>query len=757
MSPTRARLTPDLSESTPPAVPFRPGAPNVVVVVLDDLGFAQLGCYGSDIETPVVDRIAGRGLRFNNFHTTAICSPTRACLLTGRNHHRVGMGMLPDIPMRFPGYTGRIPPEAGTLARVLGDAGWATFAVGKWHLTPRDERTPAGPYTTWPLGSGFGRFYGVLGGDANHWTPNLVRDNTFVDPPASPEEGYHLTEDLADSAIGYIRELRTHQPDRPFFLWFATGATHSPHHVPADWIERYRGRFDAGWDEWRESTLARQAALGVVPAGTRLSDRPPWVQAWADLPERERDLYARMQEVFAAFLTHTDHQLGRLIDHIEASGELDNTIVVVTSDNGTSGEGGPHGSVNELRFIAQLPEDLEQNMAMIDELGGWHTYNHYPWGWALAGNTPAQRWKRYTLEGGIRDPLILSWPAGGIADGSVRGQYCHAVDVMPTILDLVDIRMPERVDGVEQMSLDGVSLRDVVEQPDADEVRTTQYFECWGSRAVYRDGWKAATDHVNQQVAADRELMQGSSDFDLDTWRLFHVAEDFAEVEDLSATHPERLAELVDLWYSEAERNSVLPIDDGLVRRFAHLDQRWLSYRPRVVLQRGDALHEEAAPALSGGFRMAAAFGRPLETGDEGVICEQGDWTNGWAWILQGGRTTWMLNHVGERTYSVGAAVPPGAESLTVSGVRADDGTIRCTVDADGTPIGAGEIPVEIPFRWTPNGAFLTVGYGRPFPVSDTYEPPFEITADLVSVVIDSGEIALPETLTEIEIALHHE
>ena len=460
------QLTTGRSTSPPTTTPYRPGAPNVVVIVLDDTGFAQLGCYGSDIATPAIDSIADSGVRLTNFHTTAVCSPTRACLLTGRNHHRIGMGMLPDLPMRFPGYSARIPDEAGTLAQILRAEGYATYAVGKWHLTPRDERSPSGPFDNWPLAKGFERYYGFLGGDANHWAPELVRDTTYVDPPRTPDEGYHLSEDLADETIARVRELRRNQPERPFLVWLALGATHAPHHVTPEWSDAYAGQFDEGWDAWRAATLERQIALGVVAEGTELPTPSEHVPDWDGLDPEHRRLYARMMEIYAGFLTHADAQIGRVLAALDELGERENTVVVVVSDNGASGEAGPHGSVSEFRFAQGRDEDVELNLARIDDLGGPTTYHHYPWGWAEAGNTPARRFKRYTFEGGVRDPFLISWPAGLEPAGELRDQYCHAIDVLPTLLDLLEIDAPDRLGGAEQMSFDGVSLRPMLEHAD---------------------------------------------------------------------------------------------------------------------------------------------------------------------------------------------------------------------------------------------------------------------------------------------------
>ncbi|MBX6391298.1 MAG: arylsulfatase, partial [Frankia sp.] len=388
------------------------GAPNVVVILLDDLGFAQFGCFGSDIATPAVDRLAAGGLRYNRYHVTALCSPTRASLLTGRNHHAVGMGFLADLPTNAPGYTARIPRSAAALPRLLRDNGYNTMAVGKWHLLPRWERTPAGPFDRWPLGLGFERYYGFLRGDANHWAPELVRDNSYVEAPGRPEDGYHLTEDLADEAIRMVVNQQESAPGKPFFLYFATGAMHSPHHVEKSWADRYAGHYDVGWDRWRDAVFARQLASGVVPPGTTLTPRPSWVPAWDDLSDKERRLFARMHEVYAGFLSHTDAQIGRLIGTLERLGLLDNTLLFVMSDNGASAEGGVAGTANEHRFTHRLPDNLDENLERLDDWGGITGYPHYSWGWAWAGNTPFRLWKRYTWLGGTRVPMIVHWPRG---------------------------------------------------------------------------------------------------------------------------------------------------------------------------------------------------------------------------------------------------------------------------------------------------------------------------------------------------------
>ena len=695
--------------------PFRAGSPNVLTIVLDDLGFAHLGCYGSDIDTPNLDRIAGRGVKLTNFHTTAVCSPTRACLLTGRNHHRVGMGMLPDLPTNFPGYTGVFPLGASTMAHILRDNGYATYCVGKWHLTPRDQRDN-GPFRMWPLGQGFDRYYGFLNGETNQWTPNLVRDNTHVEPPATPQEGYHLDADLADAAIEYHREHRLAHPDRPFMMWYATAAPHAPHQAPAEWIDRYRGRFDRGWDAWREEALTRQKELGITDGSVELSARPEWVPAWGDLNGDEQRLYARMMEVFAAFVSHADHQIGRVLDHLEAAGELDDTIVTVVSDNGASAEGGPHGSYNQLgHYISDDDDDPEEELAHIDDLGGWRSSGHYPWGWALAGNTPFRRWKRYTYEGGLRDPFLICGP-GIEAAGVPRTGYMHAIDVLPTVLELCGIELPEVVDGREQMSFDGASMAALLQGEESGE-RRLQYYECWGSRAIYRDGYKAVTDHVNQLTANERNNLLGSHDFANDTWALFDTRTDPTEMHDLSAEKPELLAELVRQWFEQAEANHVLPLDDGVEFRFSHMNVPFSAWRDDFMFVPGDKVHETNGPSLAGGFDMTAVFDEPLAAGCSGVLAEQGDWIAGWAMYLADGVLHWVSAGFGGED-EVSAPVPDGTRLLRVQGDLLDD-DVEMTVFADGTEIAASRLGRPMPLVWAPDGAFLTVGHARPFPVTD--------------------------------------
>ncbi|MFM8531137.1 MAG: arylsulfatase, partial [Ilumatobacteraceae bacterium] len=529
------------------------GAPNVVVIVLDDVGFGQLGCYGSPIRTPNIDRLAATGVRFDRFHVTSICSSTRAALLTGRNHHAVGVGATQETSFALPGYSGRIPPSAATLARILRDNGYNTMAVGKWHLTPQAEYSAAGPFDRWPLGMGFERYYGFLGAETNHWSPELVRDNTPI--PVPDVAGYHLTEDLAQQAVDMLRSQHVAAPDKPFLLWFATGAAHAPHHVTREWFAPDAGAFDEGWEALREGIYRRQLAEGIIPPGTALTPRPAWVPAWQSLSADERRLYARYMEVFAGFVTHTDAQIGRILDHLEQSGRAENTIVLLMSDNGTSSEGGPSGTLNEAASWLGDHATVEEALAHIDEIGGPNHTNHYPWGWAWAGNSPFQLWKRYAWLGGVRAPLIARWPAGITDPGSMRHQFTHAIDITPTLLGAIGLAMPTMVDGVPQQRVDGVDAHALFAQPNAPEHRGTQYFEMHGSRSIYHDGWKATSNFVSP-LFDERSHITGSHSYETDVWQLFDLDRDFSESTDLSADHPELLSRLEQLWVDQANANN---------------------------------------------------------------------------------------------------------------------------------------------------------------------------------------------------------
>lgn len=755
------RIGRTVAESTPAFDPLpRPpaGAPNVVVIVLDDLGFAQLGCFGGDVDTPVIDGLAAGGLRYRSFHVTALCSPTRACVLTGRNHHNVGMGFLTDIPTGFPGYDGRIPRSAATLPRILKDTGYSTFAVGKWHLVPRWEQSASGPFDRWPLGLGFERYYGFLGGDTNQWTPELVQDNGFVDAPRTPDEGYHLTEDLAERAIRLIQDQQQATPGKPFFLYFTPGAMHAPHQAPDPWIERFRGRYDAGWEAFRDGTFARQQELGIVRAGARLPEQPPWIPRWSELPPGERSLYARMMEVYAGFLAHTDHQIGRVLGFLRERSLLDDTLVLLISDNGASAEGGPRGSHNEHRFTHDMLDDPAELAARAHELGGHRAYNHYAWGWAWAGNTPFRLWKRFAWLGGVRTPLIAHWPQGIAARGEVRTQFCHAIDLMPTVLDAVGVAAPDVVDGVQQKPLDGASLRPTFDDPQAPEPRKTQYFEMMGSRALWHDGWKVTTDHVGRQLTVEREMVGGSQDLDTDHWALFDLANDPAEARDVGAEHPDKLRRLVETWWSEAGSNQVLPLEDGFITRAVAIEPSPWGFRGSAVLHRGGGpVCETLLPPMSGGFRLAARLSIP-EGGARGVVAALGDWHNGFAAYLVDGRPAVAFCLFGD-TVRVAADAPlaPGARTVEVLFRRVQQGGGPLALRVDGETVARGTIPHDLPFRWQIGGAGLLVGHDRGFPVCDDYQPPADFTGEIVDLTLDALGVLPRDVRKEIEALLRNE
>lgn len=723
------------------------GAPNVVLVVLDDVGFAQLGCFGSDVATPRFDRLAAEGLRYRSFHTTAMCSPTRVCLLSGRNHHTCAMGGITDLCMGFPGYHGRVPQSCGFVSEVLRQAGWATFAVGKWHLAPSDEHHAGAPRDRWPLGQGFERFYGFLGGETNQFAPDLVADNSPIRFEAPP--GYHLTEDLVDRAVSLVTDVRAADPDKPFFLYLALGACHAPHQAPPAWIERYRGRFDDGWDVWRARTLERQIALGVVPPGTTLSSRPSWVQEWAALPAEERRAYARMMEVYAGFLSHTDHHLGRLLDFLAATGDLDRTLVIALSDNGASAEGGPHGTFNENFIFNGLPHDVEATRAMLDQLGGPATYGHYPWGWALAGNTPFRRWKRETHEGGIGDPLIVRWP--GVPDpGAVRAQYVHAIDVAATILDVTGTTMPAVLNGVPQEPLAGrsfaVSLRDAA----APEHRETQYYEQFACRAIYHRGWKAVTYHAmadglyTDQDDPDRPFVE-------DRWELYHVAEDPSETRDLADAHPDRLRALQDLWWQEAGRYGVLPLQSR--RIFALGRPHAVRPRDRVVLRQNAApLPEDLAPNVKMRPHRIVADVELGPAGAEGVLVAQGGRFGGYSLYVHAGRLHYTTNFAGiERTtVSSPAPLPPGRQVVGVALEPCGSSGMRAELIVGDRVVAAAEAERTAPYRFALAGEGLCCGYDDGTPVVETYASPFRFTGTIHEAVIDVSGAPVQDLVAEL-------
>jgi arylsulfatase A-like enzyme len=731
-----------------------PDAPNVVMVVLDDVGFAQLGCFGAGFDTPNIDRVAAAGLRYNRFHVTSVCSATRAALLTGRNHHAVGMGVTQEAALGFPGYHGRIPSSAATLAQVLRDHGYNTMAVGKWHLTPKTEYSAAGPFDRWPLGKGFERYYGFLGAETNQWAPELVRDNTHIEPPRTPEEGYHLTEDLVDQAIRMIQDQQQAESRKPFFCYLATGAAHAPHQVAEEWVTPYRGQFDDGWGAWRQRAYERQVAEGIVPPDTALTERPPWVPEWETLSVDERRLFARYMEVFAGFVTHTDHHLGRLFDHLDALGVADDTLLMILSDNGASAEGGPTGTLNEAAGWLGLTETVEDALEHIDEIGGPDANNHYPYGWAWAGNAPLRLWKRYAWLGGVRTPLIVRWPRRLAEPGAVRPQFCHATDLYTTVLDAAGIELPETVGGVPQQPVDGASMLASFEDPAADEHRTLQYFEMMGSRGIYHDGWKAVTDHVANQFD-ERANLVGSFDFDTDRWSLFRLTDDFSEHDDVADAHPDVVRRMEALWWAEAGRNNVLPLFE-FPDSMAHMHPGEFppptiaTYRPG-----GGSVQDSQLPTAMGGFVLTARVSVP-EDGASGIVTALGDRHGGWAFYLLDGRPVATFALLDHPVRVAGAsAVPPGEHLLEL---RYEPGrAARVVLGVDGADVAEAPLPGLMFFpNLSTAGAGMLVGRDRGIAVSHDYRPPFAFTGTLHEVELRSGRPgARPEAATELSAAVN--
>jgi arylsulfatase len=724
------------------------------MVVLDDTGFGQLGCYGSPIDTPNFDALAADGLRYNSMHTTALCSPSRSCILTGRNHHSNGMACITELASGYPGYNGVIPFENGMLSEMLLEHGYNTYMVGKWHLTPSNQETAAGPYDRWPLARGFERYYGFLGGDTSQWYPDLVYDNHQVEPPGRPEEGYHLTEDLVDKSIEFIADAKQIDPDKPFYLHLCFGATHAPHHVPREWADRYAGTFDDGWDAYREKVFARQKALGIVPADAELSRHDPDVPDWDSLPPEARRLYSRYMEVFAGFLSHMDHHLGRLLDYLRAQGELDNTIVMVISDNGASSEGGPTGTTNEAQFFNNAQEPLEESLKSIDEIGGPNHFNHYPWGWTMAGNTPFRRWKRETYRGGATDPFIVSWPAGIKAKGEVRTQYAHIIDMVPTLLDVLGVEPPTTIRGVPQSPLHGVSFAHTFDDADAPTKRHTQYFEMLGHRAIYHDGWRAvcpwpgpsfteAGVGFGEPISAER-----LTELDATGWELYHVDEDFAENHNMAAENRDRLIALIATWYVEAGKYDVMPIDgSGLARIIAEKPMVALP-RDRFTFRPGtQSVPFNAAPRVLNRPHSISATVEIPEGGAEGVLLSQGTAAGGYSLYCKAGKLHYVHNYVGRALYGVAseAELPTGRHEIRFEfeptgepDLKAGKGTPgRMQLYVDGALVANAEAPVTTPFLIHPGA--LTCGANPGSPVTPDYVSPFKFTGTLHEVTVDVG------------------
>ncbi|MCD9622433.1 arylsulfatase [Rhabdothermincola salaria] len=701
------------------------------MVLLDDLGFAHLGCFGSDLETPRIDALAAGGLRFTDFHVTPVCSPTRASLLTGRNHHTVGMRAVSNFNTGFPNMRGKVTDRATTMAEVLRDAGYATFAVGKWHLTPMHEASAAGPFDSWPLQRGFDRFYGFLDGETDQFSPDLVCDNHRIDPPSTPEDGYHLSEDLVDQAIAMIHDTVSIRPDRPFFTYLSFGATHAPHQAPEEYLARQRGRHDHGWDVARDRWFARQKDLGVIGADTQLAPRNPGVEPWDSLPDDDRRLAIRLQEAFAAFLEHTDTQIGRLVDALHRLGRLDNTLLVVLSDNGASQEGGPFGVLHEMKFFNGVLETPDRAVRHLDEIGGPRSHANYPWGWAQAGNTPFKWYKQNTHEGGVHVPLVVHWPKGVADPGGLRDGFTYVTDLAPTVFDAAGVTAPDTYRGVPQLPITGRSLAPSLSGRATGDTGRVQYFEMMGHRGLYLDGWKAVTRH------------QPGVPFDDDVWELYHLDVDRSECDDRAASEPQRLAAMVDRWWIEAAEHGVLPLDDRTVELFGitfaehtpHPPSRRYTYRPPMT-----TLPAQVAAAIAGrSWDLAATVERSSR--QDGVLYALGNGNAGLSLFVEGDQLVFDYNAFGEHTVVESTDRVPVGRSVLGVRFRRTGSEGEVTLVVDGHDCGTGRVPFVMRIV---SSVGASVGHDQRLAVSDRHDGPFPFAGTLHRVDIALVDVRTP-------------
>jgi arylsulfatase len=715
----------DSTPSYPQPVKAKPGSPNVLIILTDDTGFGMASTFGGPAPTPTLDRLAKNGLKYNCFHTTALCSPTRAALLAGRNHHSVGTGVIIEMGTGYPGYTGIIPRSTALVPEILRGNGYATACFGKWHNTPEPEISPAGPFDRWPTGLGFEYFYGFNQGETHQYYPVLYRNTTPVNPPKTPEEGYHFTTDMTDETIGWIRNVRAASPDKPWFAYYSTGAIHAPHQAPKEWRDKFKGKFDHGWDRQRELTFEQQKKLGVIPANAKLTPRPEEIPAWDDQSDEAKKVFCRLMENYAAFMAHTDHEIGRLIDSLEASGELDNTLVFyIVGDNGASGEGGLEGTFNELASLAGYNPGLAQIAKRIDLIGTPESDTHVPVGWAWATNAPFQWTKQVASHfGGTRNPMVVHWPEGIKAKGELREQFHHCIDVVPTILDCCNVPEPKEVSGIPQKPIEGVSMRYTFDDGSAKSRRTTQYFELMGNRGIYHDGWMATTRHGTPWITTGTD-----KSFDADTWELYHIDEDFTQADDLAAKNPEKLMELQAKFLEEAKKYNVLPLDDRMAQR---LDARnRLAGEPRTSWSyygNNVRLPDAAGPLVYPNSHTVTAELVVPENGCEGVIACAGGGSIGWSLYVEDGKPAYHFNFFDFEQATIRAKNPLPSGKATVKmeyeskggikGLISDGAKVRLFVN--GQLAGEGEF-AHATARFAPEP--FEVGRDSISPVSPDYK-----------------------------------
>jgi arylsulfatase len=717
------------------------GAPNVVLILLDDTGFGQYETFGGGIPSPTIQKLAGEGLRYNRFHTTALCSPTRAALITGRNHHTTTFGTISEAATGYDGYTCVLPRSCGTVGEVLRQNGYMTAWIGKNHNTPTWEASAAGPFDRWANGLGFDYFYGFNAGDMNHWNPVLYENRNLV--PASTDQNYHLTVDIADHAISWVRKVKSIATDKPFFLYVAPGANHSPHHAPKEWIDRQKGKFDMGWDKYRERTLERQKKLGVVPTDTKLTERSAGLPAWDSLNADQKKLYAHMMEVFAGYAEHCDHEMGRVIDAVKSMPDADNTIIIyIVGDNGSSAEGGIEGSVNENLFFNGFPEKWQDNLKAIDDLGGPKYFNHFPSAWAHAMCTPFQWTKQVASHfGGTRNPMVISWPAKIKDKGGLREQFLHTIDIVPTLYELIGITPPNVLNGIPQRPIEGVSFAYTFGDAKAKGRRTTQYFEMGCCRGIYQDGWFASSLSF-----VPWNPIRAGFDIDKAKWELYHIDKDFSQATDLASANPEKLRQLEDLWWVEAARHNVLPLDWRAVERLnAELqgrptlggDAKTFTYFPGQL-----GLPNDAAPrVLNKSWSITADIELPDKA--EGMIVTHGGMVGGYGLYLAGGKPTFVYNYLDLERYTIAGkdALPKGKLKLVVdfvydgtAGERGKGATV--TLSANGAKVAEGKLPRTIPLQIS-LGEGMDIGMDVGSPVDFTYKLPFAFTGKIEKVTVE--------------------
>ena len=730
----------DVRKSTPDWEPYilakaPEGAPNVLFVLYDDTGLAMWSPFGGRVNMPTLQKLADRGLMYSQWHTTALCSPTRSTCLTGRNHHLNGMAAITEGANGFPGAHSRIPDECATVGQILQDAGWSTFWLGKDHDVPETDLASGSNKKEWPLQKGFDRFYGFLGGETNQWYPDLVEDNHYIEQPYTPEEGYHLSKDLADQAIAMLKDQKSGNPSKPWYMWFCPGANHAPHHCPQEYIDKYKGKFDDGYEAYREWVLPRMIAKGVIPEGTQLTPINPMpadqanpgdaVRPWDSLNADEKKLFCRLAEVYAGFSEYTDAQVGRIIDYLEKTGQLDNTLIFYAADNGASGEGTPNGSVNENKFFNGYPDELAENLKLLDVLGGPDTYEHIPTGWAVAFSTPFKMFKRYSeYSGGTCDPMVISWPKGIKAHGEVRHQYHHSTDIVPTILEVCGLEMPKVYKGVEQLPLSGVSMRYSFEAaPDAPTQKKRQYYAMLGTRGIWQDGWRAAAVHAP---------LTDKGHFEDDRWELYHVDADRSESKDLAAEYPEKVKELVKAWFEEAETNRVLPIDDRsplvqltLPRPSDEAPRERYIYYPGAA-----AVPESVAVNVRGRSFKILADVEITDPDCSGVIFAHGSRFGGHALFIKDKKLYYVYNFLGIKPEQqfISGELKPGKYTLGMEFIREEMGKFHESLGhtklyVNETIVAEGPMRAQVG-KFTLCGDGLCIGYDSADAVSAEYKAP---------------------------------